>query len=57
MVVKLAGLEGSGGLLLIRSGAVESFSGGGGLIISGLGVPGCDPDSNLNSKIQDDVVR
>lgn len=47
VVVKLAGREGSGGLLRIRSGVVvvfveveEEILSGGGLIISGLGVPG-----------------
>lgn len=54
VVVKLAGREGSGGLLLIRSGVVvvfveveEEILSGGGLIISGLGVPGCDPAIKL----------
>lgn len=39
VVVKLAGLEGSGGLRRMRSGAAVSLSGGG-LIMSGRGVLG-----------------
>lgn len=43
VVVKLAGLDGSGGLLRIRSGVADVegiLLSGGGLMTSGLGVPG-----------------